>query len=56
VQEGVKQHEGGQQHHNPFDMFASFFGGGGTSSSFPVRTHHLIAFQDINSKYVAVRQ
>lgn len=28
-EEGVKQHEGGQQHHNPFDMFASFFGGGG---------------------------
>jgi len=27
-EEGVKQHEGGQQHHNPFDMFASFFGGG----------------------------
>jgi len=27
-EEGLKQHEGGQQHHNPFDMFSSFFGGG----------------------------
>ncbi|EKM58382.1 uncharacterized protein PHACADRAFT_252656 [Phanerochaete carnosa HHB-10118-sp] len=28
-EEGLKAHEGGQQHHaNPFDMFAQFFGGG----------------------------
>ncbi|KAI0049744.1 DnaJ-domain-containing protein [Auriscalpium vulgare] len=27
-EEGLKAHEGGQQHHaNPFDMFSSFFGG-----------------------------
>ncbi|EJF64934.1 DnaJ-domain-containing protein [Dichomitus squalens LYAD-421 SS1] len=29
-EEGLKAHEGGHQHHaNPFDMFQSFFGGGG---------------------------
>jgi DnaJ-class molecular chaperone len=28
-EEGLKAHEGGQQHHgNPFDMFQNFFGGG----------------------------
>ncbi|OBZ72294.1 DnaJ-related protein spj1 [Grifola frondosa] len=28
-EEGLRAHEGGQQHHaNPFDMFQSFFGGG----------------------------
>jgi len=28
-EEGLKAHEGGQgHHHNPFDMFANFFGGG----------------------------
>ncbi|KAI5122286.1 hypothetical protein M0805_002366 [Coniferiporia weirii] len=26
-EEGLKAHEGGQQHSNPFDMFSSFFGG-----------------------------
>lgn len=26
-QEGLKAHEGGQHHANPFDMFSSFFGG-----------------------------
>ncbi|KAL5525788.1 hypothetical protein ACEPAG_7125 [Sanghuangporus baumii] len=26
-EEGLKAHEGGQQHANPFDMFANFFGG-----------------------------
>lgn len=29
LQEGLKAHEGGQHHANPFDMFANFFGGGG---------------------------
>ncbi|THH00209.1 hypothetical protein EW026_g2263 [Hermanssonia centrifuga] len=29
-EDGLKAHEGGaQQHHNPFDMFQNFFGGGG---------------------------
>ncbi|KAG6373457.1 hypothetical protein JVT61DRAFT_6610 [Boletus reticuloceps] len=29
TQEGLRAHEGGQQHHaNPFDIFSSFFGGG----------------------------
>ena len=28
LQEGLKAHEGGQHHTNPFDMFSSFFGGG----------------------------
>ena len=29
LQEGLKAHEGGQQHPgNPFDMFSNFFGGG----------------------------
>ncbi|KAG6873950.1 hypothetical protein C0995_008989 [Termitomyces sp. Mi166 len=27
-EEGLKAHEGGQHHANPFDMFQSFFGGG----------------------------
>jgi len=27
-EEGLKAHEGGQQHANPFDMFSNFFGGG----------------------------
>ncbi|KZP23784.1 DnaJ-domain-containing protein [Athelia psychrophila] len=27
-EEGLRAHEGGQQHSNPFDMFSNFFGGG----------------------------
>lgn len=27
LQEGLKQHEGGQRATNPYDMFSSFFGG-----------------------------
>ncbi|KXN89110.1 hypothetical protein AN958_06311 [Leucoagaricus sp. SymC.cos] len=27
-EEGLKAHEGGQQHQNPFDIFSNFFGGG----------------------------
>ena len=27
-QEGLKAHEGGRGHANPFDVFSSFFGGG----------------------------
>ncbi|KAH7106592.1 DnaJ-domain-containing protein [Auriculariales sp. MPI-PUGE-AT-0066] len=27
-EEGLRQHEGGQHHANPFDMFSNFFGGG----------------------------
>jgi hypothetical protein len=26
-QEGLKQHEGGQNQPNPFDVFSNFFGG-----------------------------
>ena len=33
-EEGLKAHEGGQQHHaNPFDMFQHFFNGGCTLDS-----------------------
>ncbi|RDX57284.1 DnaJ-domain-containing protein [Lentinus brumalis] len=37
-EEGLKAHEGGQAHYaNPFDMFQSFFGGGGGHASQQVR-------------------
>lgn len=37
-EEGLKAHEGGQQHHaNPFDLFTNFFGGGGFNTQQQVR-------------------
>ena len=46
VQEGLKAHEGGQQHYaNPFDMFQNFFGGGRKCSAdqgYSSRTYRIL--------------
>jgi DnaJ-related protein SCJ1 len=56
LQEGLKAHESGQHHANPFDVFSNFFGGGRESTVIVERAPLMpIVFQTSNSKRVAAQ-